>query len=71
MLKVSLSKLAWHVGHQTFCCVRRTEALGDGKRRQSRAREAQTDRTETVTMAGMDPSRCDGGLSPIGRFCDA
>src|SRR6267143_7110885 len=70
MLKGSVSKLAGLVGHQTFCCVRRTQALGDGKRRQSRAREAQTDRTEKVTMAGIDPSRCNGGLSPNGRFCD-
>ncbi len=70
MLKVSLLKWGWLVGHQTFCCVRRTQALGDGKRRQSRAREAQTDRTEKVTMAGVDPSRRNGGLSPLDRFCN-
>ena len=43
MLKVSLSKLVGLISNQMFCCVRRTQALGDGKRHQSGAREAQTD----------------------------
>lgn len=39
-------KMAWLIAAQTFCCVRRTQEFGDQKMRQSRAREAYTDRTE-------------------------
>jgi hypothetical protein len=39
-------KLAGFVDNHTPYCVRQKQALGDGKRRQSEAREAQTDRTE-------------------------
>ena len=47
MLKVSVSKLAGRVGNQTFCCVRRTQALGDAKEASSPEHvKAQTNRTE-------------------------